>query len=105
MTTQDQPETNNIETTKFIMGFDNYSTFNKLAKLFVGDSFVDRDEALNFVGDVERLCNLAFRFCLDNQIDPDALRVLGDMKTTRGFEFVLPQNVADALNASFEPEG
>ena len=105
MTTQDQPETNNIETTKFIMGFDNYSTFNKLAKLFVGDSFVDRDEALNFVGDVERLCNLAFRFCLGSQIDPDALRVLGDMKTTRGFEFVLPQNVADALNASFEPEG
>jgi len=105
MTTQDQPETNNIETTKFIMGFDNYSTFNKLAKLFVGDSFVDRDEALNFVGDVERLCNLAFRFCLSNQIDPDALRVLGDMKTTRGFEFVLPQNVADALNESFEPEG
>ena len=105
MTTQDQPEANNIETDKFIMGFDNYRSFNKLAKQFVGDSFVDRDEALNFVGEVQRLCDLAFRFCLGNQIDPDAIRVLGDMNSTRGFESVLPQNVADALNESFEPEG
>ena len=40
----------NIETEKFLIGVANYPALNKLAKIFVGDSFVDSDEALVFIG-------------------------------------------------------
>ena len=56
----------NIETEKFLLGVANYRALNKLAKIFVGDSFIDRDEALVFIGEMEILCAIAFRHCLGN---------------------------------------
>ena len=94
----------NIETEKFLLGVANYRALNKLAKIFVGDSFIDRDEALVFIGEMEILCDLAFRHCLANDKDPDAIHFLRDMKTTRGFRYVYPQPVADYLNETFEPK-
>ena len=94
----------NIETEKFLLGVANYRALNKLAKIFVGDSFIDRDEALVFIGEMEILCDLAFRHCLGNAQDPDAIHFLRDMKTTRGFRYVYPQPVADYLNETFEPK-
>ena len=94
----------NIETEKFLLGVANYRALNKLAKIFVGDSFIDRDEALVFIGEMEILCDLAFRHCLGNDKDPDAIHFLRDMKTTRGFRYVYPQPVADYLNETFEPK-
>ena len=94
----------NIETEKFLIGVANYPALNKLAKIFVGDSFIDRDEALVFIGEMQILCDLAFRHCLGHEQDPDAIRFLRDMKTTRGFKWVYPQPVADYLNETFEPK-
>ena len=94
----------NIETEKFLLGVANYRALNKLAKIFVGDSFIDRDEALVFIGEMEILCDLAFRHCLGHEQDPDAIRFLRDMKTTRGFKWGYPQPVADYLNETFEPK-
>jgi len=94
----------NIETEKFLIGVANYRALNKLAKIFVGDSFIDRDEALVFISEMETLCDVAFRHCLGNTQDPDAIHFLRDMKTTRGFRYVYPQPVADYLNETFEPK-
>ena len=94
----------NIETEKFLIGVANYPAVHKLAKIYVGDSFVDWEEALVFIGEVELLCKVAFKHCLGNDQDPDAIHFLRDMKTTRGFKYVYPQQVADYLNETFEPK-
>ena len=107
MTTTDREFGQNEATQKFIIGIANYRSANKLAKLFVGDSFVDSKEALEFIGEIQILCDLAFQWyheLLDNEIDPDAIHFLKDMNTTEGFRHVYPQPVADYLNETFDPE-
>ena len=104
MTTTDREFGQNEATQKFIMGVANYRGAAKLAKLFVGESFVDSKEALDFIGEIQIFCDLAFRFCLGNEIDPDAVQLLRDMTTTEGFRHIYPQPVADYLNETFEPE-
>ena len=94
----------NEETTKFLIGIANYPSANKLAKLFVADSFRDVDEAQVFINEMEVLCELAFRFSLGNVIDPEAIDFRRDMGPTRGFHYVYPQPVSDWLNETFEPE-